>query len=209
MKQPWRPKSLFQSLHDWFFSLYQSVLKWSKHRHAERALFFISTIEAIFFPIPPDPLLVAMGASKPKMAFRYALVTTVASILGACIGYALGALAWEVVSPFFFNYVFSEKIFASVVAKFQSYTFVAIFLASTTPLPFKIFTVAGGVAKLPLGTFIMSALCGRGLRFFTIGTLLFFFGEKVTYYIERYFGPIMILFSLIIVAGFLMLRNFV
>ena len=187
----------------WLRRLYHWVLRWSDHRHNTKALGVIAFTEASFFPIPPDPLLMTMGASKPKKALHYALITTLSSVAGGLFGYLVGFLFWEATQGLFYQFVFSEEMFMLVVEKFKENTFFSIFLASFTPIPFKVFTVAGGVASVPLVPFILASLLGRGLRFAIVGGLIYFFGKPIMGFVERHFENLTILFSILLVGGFL------
>lgn len=190
----------------WLRQLYNWILTWSAHRHNIKVLSLLSFTEAIFFPIPPDPLLMAMGASAPKKSLWFASVTTISSVAGALLGYLIGALFWETTQDFFFSYAFSEELFNKVVMKFQENTFLSLFIASFTPLPFKIFTVAGGVGLVPLIPFVTASLLGRGLRFFILGFLIFFCGQSIMNTVEKHFEAFTIFFGLLLVLGFIAVK---
>ncbi len=193
-------------LFTWLRQLYHWALKWADHRHNVKALSILSFVEAFIFPIPPDPLLLAMGAGKPHRAIWYAAVTTVSSILGGLAGYMLGYFVWELTSGFFFQYVFSEATFYKVVETFQNHTFVSLFVAALTPIPFKVFTVAGGVAHLPIVPFILASIVGRGLRFFTLGLIMYKFGKPAMRLIEKHFEILSVVFAVLLIAGFYVLK---
>lgn len=185
----------------WMRDLYHWVLRWADHRHNTKALAVIATIESIFFPIPVDALLLAMGTSRPKLGIKYAFIATSFSVLGGLAGYALGAIFWEATSQFFFQYVFSEQMFEVVMQKFRENAFGSIFVASFTPIPFKVFTVAGGAAELSLVSFTTAAILGRGMRFFLLGGLFYYFGEKIRSFIEQYFEKLIVGFTILLFLG--------
>ncbi len=187
----------------WLRTLYHWVLRWSSHRHNTKALAVVSFTEASFFPIPPDPLLMTMGASKPKKSLKYAAIATISSVAGGLFGYLIGFLFWELTQDLFFQFVFSEEIFNKVVVKFKENTFISLFLASFTPIPFKVFTVAGGVGHVPLLPFFLASLLGRALRFFIVGTLIYYFGKPIMGFIEKNFEKVTLLFALLFVGGFM------
>lgn len=189
------PLHLVRRLYDW-------TMGWSEHKYSNYALSFIACIESFFFPIPADPLLVAMGVSQPKKSIWYAFLTTVFSVLGAVGGYWIGYAFWISTQEFFFTYVFKPEIFEIVSAKYNENAVVAILLASFTPLPFKVFTVAAGVAKIPLMTLVLSSLLGRGLRFFTLGILIYFFGSSIKKFIDKYFNVLVIITGVLLVGGY-------
>ena len=195
--------SLIRALYDW-------TIKWSKHRHAGKALAGLSFLEASMFPLPVDPLLLAMGFSKPKKSLYYALITTVFSVLGAVGGYFLGMYAWNAIAPFFFNYVFSEAAFTSVTMKMQGQeaTFVSLFVAGFSPIPFKIFTVSAGVIEAPLVPFVLASILSRGLRYFILGGIIYFMGPKAQQWIEANFEKMTIIVSILLVLAVVGLKLF-
>ena len=190
----------------WFRRTYNWIIQWAEKPQALWVLSGLSVIEAIFFPLPADPLLIAMGAARPKKSLKYALVMTLSSVLGGILGYALGKMFWQHTQGFFFEYVFSAEVFNLVGAQFHQNAFVAIFLASFTPIPFKVFTVAAGVFHIALIPFILGSLVGRGLRFFLIGGLLYFFGKPIRTFIEKHFEILSIALAFLLVFGFYIIK---
>ena len=189
--------------------LYHWVLHWAYTPYGTPALILLAFAESSFFPIPPDPLLMAMALSRPRRSFTYALLTTVASIGGAVVGYLIGSFLWKVAGDAFFAYVpgFTPKVFALVQAKYQDNAFWAIVTAGFTPIPFKVFTIAAGVFKISWVDFLVGALIGRGLRFFAVAGLLYFFGPKIKVFIERYFNLLSILFMIFLIGGFILVKQ--
>ena len=115
---------------------------------------------------------------------------TLFSVLGALFGYVLGWFFWFWIDDFFLTYILTQEQFQSVQSLFQENTFTAILLAAFTPIPFKAFTITGGVLQAPLLPFILGSVIGRGLRFYLQGILFFIFGEKIRYSIEKHFEKI-------------------
>ena len=99
--------------------IYHWLMKMAEHHHATKVLALFTFMEASFFPLPTDPMLLAMGLAQPKKSFYFALITTLFSVLGAIFGYYLGAWLWESVSPWFFQYILSEEIFTNVVERYK------------------------------------------------------------------------------------------
>lgn len=184
--------SIIRALYDW-------TLEWAKHPHSTKALSTLSFLEASIFPLPVDPLLLAMGFSKPKRSFYFAFLTTLFSVLGAIGGYFIGVYAWQSISPFFFNYVFSQESFDGVVAHLQNATFISIFVAGFSPIPFKIFTIAGGVVAAPFPPFVIAAILARGLRYFILGGIIYFMGERAQKWIESNFEKMTIIVSALLI----------
>jgi membrane protein YqaA with SNARE-associated domain len=188
--------------------LYRWVLHWADTPYGTPALAIISFAESSFFPIPPDVLQVALSVSRPNRAFYYAAVSAIASVAGGVAGWYIGHWCWAGMSEIFFNYVpgFTEETFAKVQAKYDQNAFLAIFGAAFTPIPFKVFTIAAGVFNISLGTLIWASLMGRSLRFFSVATAIYFFGEQAKALLEKYFEIITFAMFAMIIAGFLAIK---
>ncbi|MFQ5696438.1 MAG: YqaA family protein [Terriglobia bacterium] len=196
------PFGLLRRLYDW-------TLSWAETRWGPAALGVLAFSESVIFPLPPDPLLMALGLGKPARAFRFALIATLASVAGALGGYALGLWLWPAVEQFFFQWVpgFTQENFRYVQAKFQQNAFLAIFAAAFTPIPYKVFTIASGVFEVGWGTLVVSSLLGRGLRFFAVAALVRWLGPPAKQFIDRHFNLLTILFFLLLVLGFWAIRR--
>jgi len=188
--------------------LYDWVLSFAHRKHAGAALFTISFAESSFFPIPPDVLLAPLCLGNRNRAWGFALLTTIASVLGAVVGYAIGWGAWEAVDQFMYRYVpgFTEPKFQTVTEWYQAYGVWILFVAAFTPIPFKVFTIAGGVFQQMLLPFIVVSLVGRGMRFFLVAALFWWIGPKATPFIDKYFNWLCLLFVALLVGGFAMLK---
>jgi membrane protein YqaA with SNARE-associated domain len=184
--------------------LYDWVLHWADTPYGVPALFIISFAESSFFPLPPDPLLLALCLGASKRSLRFAAVCTIASVLGGLAGYAIGAGAWHLAQDWFFMYVpgVSQEAFEGVRDFYDRHGFAAVFLAGLTPIPYKVFTLASGVFGINLGIFIPASILSRGLRFFLIAGLVWKFGPPIERFIDRHFNRLVIFFSALFVAGF-------
>lgn len=185
--------------------LYGWVLGWAYSRHALWALFVLSLAEASFFPIPPDPLLMALCLGSPRRAFRFAGWATGASVLGGMLGYAIGAGAWGLLDDFFFRYVpgVTPEAFEQVQGLYDQYDFWAVFLAGLTPLPYKVFTLSAGVFSINFPVFVLASGLSRGLRFYVVAALIYRYGPPVSRFIDRYFNLLTVTFGVLLVLGFL------
>ena len=192
----------------WIRRMYLWVLSLAETSFASPALFGLAFIEAIIFPIPPDVLLLAMGLSKPKRVFIFAGICLLGSVLGGLVGYYVGQNVWASTQDVFYTYIpgFTEEKFLKVQVLYQDNAFWALFVAGFTPIPFKIFTVTAGVAQIPIGTFLLAATIGRGMRFFLVATCVHFFGDKAKEIIEAHFDKITILFTILLLGGFALLK---
>lgn len=181
--------------------LYDWVIHWAETKYGVPVMAFISFIESSIFPIPPDPLLMALGLSRPKKAILYAIICSVASVAGGLVGYLIGWTIWEIVSEFFLTYLFSVDAFNYVEIKYKENAFLAILGAAFTPIPYKVFTITAGVFKINLATFILASSIGRSARFLIEGSLIYFFGEKIRDFIEKYLNLLSIIFFILLVVG--------
>ena len=186
--------------------LYDWVLSWADTRYGVPALAVVSFIESSFFPVPPDPLLMALSLGKPKRSFRYAAVCSVMSVLGGIVGYLIGWGIWELVSDYFFTYLFSQETFLYVSGKYEENAFMAILGAAFTPIPYKVFTISAGVFKISLPILIAASVIGRSARFFLEAGLIFFYGVRIKSFIDKYFNLLITLFFVLLVLGFLVVK---
>jgi membrane protein YqaA with SNARE-associated domain len=186
--------------------LYDWVLGLAHSNHGTAALFALSFAESSFFPIPPDVLQIALTLERRSRAFFYALVSTIASVLGGVAGYAIGWGLWAAVDAFFYRYVFDEAVFHRVEGLYQRYDFWCVFIAAFTPIPYKVFTIAGGVFHISLPMFILASAVGRSGRFFVVAALLWWFGPPVKSFIERYFNLLSVVFTVLLVGFFVVLK---
>lgn len=185
--------------------LYDWVLHWAETPYGVPALFLIAFAESSFFPIPPDPLLLALCLGASRRSLRFAGVATLASVLGGMAGYAIGAGAWEVTQGWFFAYVpgVTPEAFEGVRAFYDRHGFSAVFLAGLTPIPYKVFTLASGVFGINFGVFVLASVLSRGLRFFVLAGLVWKFGPPIERFIDRHFDRLVVVFSVLLVGGFI------
>jgi membrane protein YqaA with SNARE-associated domain len=191
-------------------SLYNWVLSWAQSPFGGWALFALAFAESSFFPIPPDVLLIALGISVPAKSFRYALICSIGSVLGGMFGYLIGWQLWQWVGDFFFNYLgflkFTRENFDKVQQLYNQNAFWAVFTAAFTPIPYKVFTIAGGVFKIDFSIFVLASVIGRSLRFFAVATVIRFGGAPAKQFIDRYFNLLTIAFLVLLVLGFLVIK---
>jgi membrane protein YqaA with SNARE-associated domain len=186
--------------------LYDWVLSWADTRYGVPALGAVAFMESSFFPIPPDPLLMALSLGRPERSFRYAVICSVMSVLGGIVGYLIGWGIWELVSDYFFTYLFSQETFLYVSGKYEQNAFLAILGAAFTPIPYKVFTISAGVFKISLLVLIAASAIGRSARFFIEAGLIFFYGIKIKSFIDKYFNLLATLFFILLVLGFIAVK---
>lgn len=192
--------------------LYDWMLSWGDSRWGALALFLFAFAESSFFPIPPDVLLIALCLGAVARSFRFAAICTAGSILGALLGYSIGLFVWQntageytAIAQFFFDHVFSVEAFEKVGALYDKYNFWIVFTAGFTPLPYKIFTISGGLFHINLLMFIVASIISRGLRFFLIAGLIWKFGAPIKGFIDKYFNLLAIAFTVLLVGSFFLL----
>ncbi len=188
--------------------LYEWTLHWAETPYAVWALFLLAFAGSSFFPVPPDVLLMAMALGAPRRALRYAGVCTVGSVMGALVGYAIGALFFEAVgSPLIEFYGYSAE-FSELSSGFGEHGLLFIFTAALTPIPYKVFTIAAGVCHQDVGipVLLLASVVGRGLRFYVQGVLFKLCGRPIKAFIERYFNLLTIALVVLLVLGFLCVR---
>ena len=189
--------------------LYDWMLSWGNSRWGAWALFFFALAESSFFPIPPDVLLIALCLGVVTKAFRYAAICLSGSIVGAMIGYAIGFFLWQspsgeytALANWFFQHVFSVESFQNVGALYDKYNFWIVFTAGFTPLPYKLFTITGGLFHINFVMFLVASIVSRGLRFFLIAGLIWKFGAPIKSFIDKYFNLLAIAFTVLLVGAF-------
>lgn len=168
-----------------FSPLYARVMRWARHRHAPYYLAALSFAESSFFPIPPDVMLAPMALARPSAAWRYAALTTVASVLGGIAGYLIGGLAFGMIEPWLHRAGYWDS-YSAVHRWFEAWGFWAIFVAGFSPIPYKLFTIAAGVIGMPLFPFVSASVIGRGARFFLVAGLMARGGEPMERALHRY-----------------------
>ena len=194
--------------------LYDWVLSWGDSRWGALALFILAFAKSSFFPIPPDVLLIALCLGAVTRSFRFAAICLAGSILGAAGGYAIGYYLWQntageytALANWFLAHVFSEESFLEVKSLYDEYDFWIVFTAGFTPLPYKLFTISGGLFRIDLVMFFVASIVSRGLRFFLIAGLIWKFGAPIKTFIEKYFNLLAILFTVLLIGGFFLIAK--
>ena len=195
-----------QTLLDLLHDLKDWTLDFADSEWALGVLLLLAFSESTFFPIPPDPLLIAIGVANPSSAVWIAALVTIASVAGACVGHFLGR---RVGRPLLYRLVSEDKV-ARAEALFNRYGAWAILVAAFTPIPYKVFTILAGIMDLPVRPFLLASLIGRGARFLTIGVLIYLFGEPIQDFIDQQFELLTIAAAVglvVVLAGYLVYRR--
>ncbi len=160
-------------------------MAWSRHPRAPWYLGALSFAESSFFPVPPDVMLAPMSMAQPKKAWRFALLTTLASVAGGVLGYLIGSLAFDLVAGWLQQAGYYEKY---LLARewFDRWGFWAVFVAGFSPIPYKVFTITAGVISMSFLPFVLASVIGRGARFFLVAGLMAWGGPAMEERLHRY-----------------------
>jgi len=184
------------------------TLKWAHSPHMAAALFFIALIEASFFPIPPDILMVAILLINAERWWFYAGITSIGSVLGAMFGYFIGWAFYETAGRHIVEIYNLQAVMEAIGLKYSQHVFLTVFTAAFTPIPFKVITVAAGLFKVSFWQMVFAAVVGRSMRYFIVAFAVRVFGKKINQLVVKYFNIISILFVALLVGGFLVLKYF-
>lgn len=191
----------------WLRRLKEWVENFSQKPNALLALFIIAFVEASFFPIPPDVLLIALGVLRPREAFKFAVVCTIGSVLGAYLGYYIGYALFEVIGKQILSFYGVLDQFEAILMQYKEHGIIALFIAGFTPIPYKVFTIAAGFNQtIDLITLTIGSLIGRSSRFLLVGGLLFFFGPPIKTFIDKYFDRLSIAFVALFILGLIAIK---
>ncbi|WP_291838001.1 YqaA family protein [Brevundimonas sp.] len=168
---------MLRKLYDWVFAQARS-------KHATKALAVVSFAESSFFPIPPDVMLAPMVLARPERAYFYAAVCTIASVLGALLGYAIGYFL-EPVGLAILAFLGKADTFETSKALFQQHGAWVILIKGLTPIPFKLITIASGIFQFNLALFLALCVITRGARFFAVAFVLKTWGPAVLAVVEK------------------------
>ena len=190
---------MIKRLYDWTMGL-------SGRPRAKWALGGVAFIESSVFPIPPDILLIPMVLADRRRAWTLAMICTGSSVLGGLLGYAIGYYLFDQVGqPLLAFYGYTAK-FTEFQATYNEWGAWAVFIAGVTPFPYKVITILSGLTVLDPVTFIIASLLARGVRFFVVAGLLWYFGEPIRAFIERRLQLLTVVFCILLVGGFVVVR---
>ena len=189
-------------------ALYEWVLNSVDSRYALPALIVVSTTESVFFPIPPDPLLMALALARPQRAYRYAAVCAASSVLGGALGYFIGFyLLKSIGEPIIAFYGVTDK-YHLVQEYYRTYSAWTVGIAGFTPIPYKVVTISAGAFEISFLVFLIASILSRSARFFAEAALIHHFGPSIKSFIDRYFNLLTILFIVLLLGAFLLFKGF-
>ena len=190
---------LIRKLYDW-------VLQWATTSYALPVLFIISFIESSFFPIPPDILLIAMVVASPVGWYRFACVCSVGAVLGGMFGYLIGYQFMDLIGNRIVAFYHFQEKWDKIGLLYDKYNAWAVAVAGFTPLPYKGFTLSAGAFKINFPIFVLASVVSRSARFFLVAALMYKFGPPFNILIEKYFNIFTIVFMILLVLGFFILK---
>ena len=190
---------MMRRMYDWMMGMAGSP-------RAPWALAVVSFIESSFFPIPPDVMLIPMVLSNRQKAWWYATVATVASVLGGLLGYAIGYFFYEAIGMPILKFYGREHALDTFITFVHEYGVEAVIIKGMTPIPFKVVTIAAGVAKMDLLAFIGASIIARAMRFYLVAALLYFFGQPIREFNERRLTLVTTVFVVVLVSGFVAVK---
>lgn len=186
--------------------IYDWTLQWADRPGGTWALFFIAVAESSFFPVPPDVLLIALCVGASRKAFRFAGICAVGSILGGIVGYMIGLWGYELIGQPIVQAYHGEEVMRKIKAWYDHYGFWGNLAAALTPIPYKVFTISSGVFQFSFTGFLIASIIGRSLRFFAVAALLYFMGARVKVFIEKYFDWLAVIFTILLIGSFVLLK---
>lgn len=183
-------------------SLYNWTLRQAEGPYAAYVLFAVAFAESSFFPIPPDVLLLPMALACREKAWRYAAICTLGSVLGGLLGYAIGAWFYATLGQWIIETYHLQAAFERFHDEFNKWGVAIILAKGLTPIPFKLVTIASGVAALPLVPFVLASITTRALRFYLVAGLVRKFGAPIRTFVEKYLNWVALGVLVLIVFGF-------
>ncbi len=194
------------SFNKFIHSIYDYMLNLSAGKNAMCFLFLVAFAESSFFPIPPDIMIIPMVLALPKNAYKIAGLATIASVLGGCFGYLIGAVFFDLIAEPILNAYNAMDKFKEFETYYHEFGAWIVFGAGITPFPYKIITIASGAVHLNVFVFTLASVFARGIRFYFVAWLLKKYGEPMKAFIEKNLGWLSILFMIILIGGFYIVK---
>jgi membrane protein YqaA with SNARE-associated domain len=186
--------------------LYDRMIEIAAGPHAIWALIAVAFAESSFFPLPPDILLIPMMLARPSAAWRLAAYCTLASVAGGMLGYAIGYYGFDLIGRPILEFYHAMGSYDALKAGFDRWGVWIIIIKGMTPIPYKLVTIASGVAHFDFMLFVGASIVSRSLRFFLLAALLWWFGPAVRDFIEKRLMLMTSLFAVALVGGFAIIR---
>lgn len=182
--------------------LYDWTIAKAAHPHAEWWLALVAFVEASFFPVPPHPLLGLMCLAEPKKAVRFAVIATIASVVGGLLGYAIGHFLYDSIGTQLLAALHLTQSFPKAACYLRENGFWIFTVKAATPIPFKLLTITAGFISMPIGIFLVASLISRSMIFMIVGILFRVFGAPIKKFLDKYLTLMTIAFVVVVVGGF-------
>lgn len=186
--------------------LYDWTLSFAGSRYSLWALGLIAFVESSVFPIPPHVLMIPLIIAAPNRAFLIAAVVTIGSVLGGALGYYIGAQLFDVLGQPILDFYHKADSFDAFKQRFNDQGHWAVLIAGLTPFPYKVITITSGATGMNFATFMLWSLIARSTIFFVIAGLLWKFGLPIRDFIEKRLGLMFILFCILLIGGFAVVK---
>ncbi len=196
---PFYPTNFIRKCYDW-------VVSWAERPNAGYALFCLAFAEASFFPIPPDVLLIALSIARPKKSFHWATIALAGSVVGGMAGYAMGWQFMNTIGQQILSFYHLGDKYNTVQDLYRHYDAWAVAIGGFTPLPYKLFTITAGAFKINFATFSLASVISRAGRFFLVAAATYAFGPSVKGLLERYFNLCTIIFTILLIGGYILIK---
>jgi len=187
--------------------LYDRLMALAAHPKAHWWLALVAFIESSVFPIPPDVLLIPMVLANRRRAWLYAGLATLGSVAGGFLGYAIGSLFYDTVGQWVVHFYHLEDKAEAMTAQIRDNLIWIMAIKGMIPvIPFKLVTIASGIAHADLLTFAITSLLVRASRFYLVTVILWQFGEPARAFIEKRLGLVTAACAIGLVGGFLIIK---
>ena len=173
------------------------ILSFLKSKYAIYILCLLAFSEAIFFPIPPDLLLIPLAIINYQKVFFLAFLTTLFSVLGGCIGYLIGNLFFDQIGSQILSWLDMTKQFSIFSNNYNKNGILAVLLGGFSPIPYKLIAIISGTTSMPFYDFLWASIISRGLRFYLLAVLIYFFRDSTKEIVNKYFNVVVIIITLV------------
>lgn len=191
--------NILKKIYDWMGKQVHTV-------YATPVLAFFFFIEASFFFVPVDPILILYCIEHRTRAWYFATVATSASVIGGIFGYGIGFALWKTIGQLIVTYIISPITFAKAVSWFAHYENLAVLIAGFTPVPYKAVTIGAGFCKLSFAPFVFYSIIARGARFYLLAFIISIWGKQIKEYIDKYFNALALLFVALLFGGIWLIK---
>jgi membrane protein YqaA with SNARE-associated domain len=185
---------------------YNRLISYAARPNAFWMLMLVSFSESSFFPLPPDPLLIAMVIANRQKAWYLALCCTLSSVLGGILGYYIGYAFYESFGLWIIETYSLQESFTKFRDGFDEWGFWIIALKGLTPIPYKLVTISSGLAKFDIWQFLSASVIARGFRFFTLTGAIIMCGPELKDYLEKNINIVTTIGLLALVFGFVLFK---